>query len=314
MAAAEPAKSISIVYRSSTQIAGVAAVLTFQRQTGEVKVAIPSLTDSDETISISVADVESVKANDYLESSNYHWVLSIRLRPTGPKEAGSCRSLQGKLYSLQFHSKEDRDTWCSGLQSAVAAVSRTRDGAEVTKQPRTIFKVALKEPKLDMLASMKVHMERNEEVKVADIDVPEAKSSADDIRRRTKDFIAAHEVDSAEGTSLYRFLRTVVQRAMMEKETAAIVDKIQNRSLDRVLKEAPEGTLSVEGARTQAEAQLQQLSEEIEQRLGERGTGVAILSMMLRQNIEKMRRINSLTAQVYEKEKAPGHSVAVPRQ
>uniref|UniRef100_A0A7S4Q636 PH domain-containing protein n=1 Tax=Alexandrium monilatum TaxID=311494 RepID=A0A7S4Q636_9DINO len=310
MAAAEPkdvaAKSISIVYRSSTQIAGVAAVLTFQRQTGEVKVAIPSLTDSDETISISVADVESVKANDYLESSNYHWVLSIRLRPTGPKE--------GKLYSLQFHSKEDRDTWCSGLQSAVAAVSRTRDGAEVTKQPRTIFKVALKEPKLDMLASMKVHMERNEEVKVADIDVPEAKSSADDIRRRTKDFIAAHEVDSAEGTSLYRFLRTVVQRAMMEKETAAIVDKIQNRSLDRVLKEAPEGTLSVEGARTQAEAQLQQLSEEIEQRLGERGTGVAILSMMLRQNIEKMRRINSLTAQVYEKEKAPGHSVAVPRQ
>mmetsp|Transcript_62329 Transcript_62329/g.182070 ORF Transcript_62329/g.182070 Transcript_62329/m.182070 type:complete len:294 (-) Transcript_62329:84-965(-) len=280
-------KLVTITFRSSTQLAGVEATARFDPAQDAVQIIA-----DDATTSIMIADIEAIKAKDYMEDESYCWVLVIQLA-------------EGRQASLQFRLKEQRDTWTSELKSlANAAAGKSPDeSADKKEQFRNITEVELKEPGDGVLASAAVKLEKGGEVTVAQLSVPDSKFRPDDVKHLTQEFIDANQVNPAESTSLYRFLRTVVQRVRVEKETASMIDEIQSNSLESLLKKPPDddehANMTVAQLRSYAEARLKGLKDGVQRRLGD-GTGANILSSMLMQNIDKTLSINELCAKFHQ--------------
>merc|ERR1712157_943 len=67
------------------------------------------------------------------------------------------------------------------------------------------------------------------------LDVKEHQTSSEDCKRVVQEFVHKYGVLKAETTSLYRYVRSVVQRALMERETEAIVNEISAQHLDHAL-------------------------------------------------------------------------------
>lgn len=272
-------KSASIDYRSSTQIQGVQATAKFDAAANKL---LLNLVNEESQVVIDLLSIENLKAKDYLEDDNYCWVIAIQEK-------------EGTQHSLQYRLKEDRDAWTGGLRSAIAAATANIKDAEEDQGPqyKRITEVELKEPEADVLATVAVSLDGGSQALM--IHLSEGRTSAQEIKHQTQDFIAANEVDPRESTSLYRFLRTVAQRAVLEKETIGIVGEIQRHCVAHMLEEA-EGKQDVSDMKLKAEKALTKLQDDIHRRLGEQGTGTSILTMMLRNNIEKMIHINELTA------------------
>merc|ERR1712187_597001 len=97
----------------------------------------------------------------------------------------------------------------------------------------------------------------------------------------------AHRILPSEGTSLYRLVRSVVQRVQVEKETREIVEEISQQHLDALVKQQGPGT-AVNRKRLveEADARLTKLANDIPHRIGEQGTGAQIVSKILLRNVE----------------------------
>lgn len=288
-------QQVFIIYRSSQLISPANASLKFDEQKNALLVVFLN-NESEKPVTIEMKDIENVKARDYTVENNYHWVLSIQQREE-PRQA-----------SLQFRMKEERDTWHNGLRSLLTQQHegvpvRREEGpaAEPAPQQKRITEVTLHEPGPAVLATVQISLKDKKASQVM-LHVPEARASVDDIKRITQDFVRENQVDPVESTSLYRFLRTVVQRALVEQETIAIVEEIKHKNLDVLVREADqkgsrEG--NVDDLKERAKEELLALKDQIQLRLGDQGTGATIVSLILRQNIEKMLHINELTAKAY---------------
>jgi len=170
---------------------------------------------------------------------------------------------------------------------------------------RAITDVALKEPRPGFLARVELTLGLRE---LLALEVPEGCESAERLSRLVQGFVDKNSIMPEESTSLYRFVRNAVQRIVLERETEALVEEIGCQHLDVLMRDrlAASGKGDIQEIRKEAmreaEYNLRVLAEEVPRRIGQCGTGAAIVSMILQRNIEKMKLINDMTAKAYEAE------------
>jgi len=251
---------------------------------------------------IKVQDIDHVKQTDYPEDNSFRWVLGI-----------NHKDKEGKVTMLQFNKREDRDIWVSGLRSFVDALRATPHGSanssmqaspEVpTATLQAVTDIALMEPPTGSVARVCLTLASKEKVY---LDIPEGRDNPQQLKSLVQDFVEQNSIMTSESTSLYRLLRTVMQRIVVSRETQNIINEISSQRLDLLLpKGQPTDGNPVErakGEQVRAEKRLKELAEEIPRRIGDQGTAAPIVSMILKRNIEKMQVINDMIVKARAKE------------
>jgi len=245
---------------------------------------------------ILVKDIEHVKQTDYPEDNSFRWVLGI-----------NHKDKEGKVTMLQFNKREDRDIWVSGLRSLVDGMRSSAPGqapvvpasAELpTVVLQAVADIALEPPLNGSMARVCLTLGNKEKVY---LDIPEGKNVPQQLKSLVQDFVEQHSIMSSESTSLYRLLRTVIQRITVSRETQKIITEISSQRLDLLL---PKGQSTEDPVKIQekAEERLNLLKVEIPRRIGDQGTAAPIVSMILQRNIDKMLIINEMIVKAREKE------------
>lgn len=250
---------------------------------------------------IFVKDIEHVKQTDYPEDNSFRWVLGI-----------NHKDKEGKVTMLQFNKREDRDIWVSGLRSLVDATRSSAPGqapvvhssADIqTVVLQAVADIALEQPPVGSIARVCLTLGNKEKVH---LDIPEGKNVPQQLKSLVQDFVEHNQIMSSESTSLYRLLRTVMQRITVSRETQRIIAEISSQRLDLLLpKGQPTNGNPVEiahGIQEEAEKRLNALKLEIPRRIGDQGTAAPIVSMILQRNVEKMLAINEMIVKAREKE------------
>jgi len=305
-------KKMPVGHRATDRIVKEDAYV-WQEDERELKIEFKNNEGNPDTIS--VRDIEHVKQTDYPEDNSFRWVLGI-----------NHKDKEGKVTMLQFNKREDRDIWVSGLRSLVDALKSNVPGAahssmhpnpEVpTVTQQAVTEVALGEPPSGHVARIYLTLASKER---CHLDIPE-RASPPQIKTLVQDFVEQHSIMPSESTSLYRLLRTVMQRIQVSRETHQIVEEIGSHRLDLLLPkgETNDGS-SIERAKNEqvrAEKRLDELAAEIQTRIGDQGTAAPIVSMILKRNIDKMKAINDMIVKARAKEmenraRFPGDGVGV---
>eukprot|EP00747_Dinoflagellata_sp_TGD_P168431 gnl/TRDRNA2_/TRDRNA2_194785_c0_seq1.p1 gnl/TRDRNA2_/TRDRNA2_194785_c0~~gnl/TRDRNA2_/TRDRNA2_194785_c0_seq1.p1 ORF type:complete len:293 (-),score=63.06 gnl/TRDRNA2_/TRDRNA2_194785_c0_seq1:120-998(-) len=235
-----------------------------------------------------VDDIEQIKVKDFIvpNTNTQSYLLSVNLR-TEPV----------KHISIQFDRKDLRDSWDHGLRSIQPTQGAKTVALAQVKVPGSrylpIKGVQLLKPEAGQLVAVKLKLgDEKEETLV----IPEDKATSDNCKQIVNDFIEDNVILPTENTSLYRYVRSVVQRASMEKEVSAIVEEINNLRFERYAKTKPgEPT---ENLLTQSKAQLSTLASDLPSRIGQHGSGATVVTQILKRNIEKMKLINEMAAKL----------------
>lgn len=247
---------------------------------------------------ILVKDIEYVKQTDYPEDNSFRWVLGI-----------NHKDKEGKVTMLQFNKREDRDIWVSGLRSLVDGMRSSAPGQAPVVQTsaelptvvlQAVADIALEPPLNGSMARVCLTLGKIGGEKVY-LDIPEGKNVPQQLKSLVQDFVEQHSIMSSESTSLYRLLRTVMQRITVSRETQKIITEISSQRLDLLM---PKGQSTEDPVKIQekAEERLNFLKAEIPRRIGDQGTAAPIVSMILQRNIDKMLIINEMIVKAREKE------------
>jgi len=321
-------RKTQVGYRSSEQISREDAFVSYVENQRRIQVEFRAQL---EPVFIDIRHIDNIRQKDYPEADTFRWVLAINLNPADSRNI-----------MLQFTAREVRDTWVAGLRALVdasrsgnlggsgssssgvggLAPQMSRGGASSSSnhlkggggiQPplpppvtqRAITDVALREPRPGFLARVELTLGLRE---LLALEVPEGCESAERLSRLVQGFVDKNSIMPEESTSLYRFVRNAVQRIVLERETEALVEEIGCQHLDVLMRDrlAASGKGDIQEIRKEAmreaEYNLRVLAEEVPRRIGQCGTGAAIVSMILQRNIEKMKLINDMTAKAYEAE------------
>jgi hypothetical protein len=247
---------------------------------------------------ILVKDIEYVKQTDYPEDNSFRWVLGI-----------NHKDKEGKVTMLQFNKREDRDIWVSGLRSLVDGMRSSAPGQAPVVQTsaelptvvlQAVADIALEPPLNGSMARVCLTLGKIGGEKVY-LDIPEGKNVPQQLKSLVQDFVEQHSIMSSESTSLYRLLRTMMQRITVSRETQKIITEISSQRLDLLM---PKGQSTEDPVKIQekAEERLNFLKAEIPRRIGDQGTAAPIVSMILQRNIDKMLIINEMIVKAREKE------------
>lgn len=324
-------------YRSSREITGGNANIWYVDKDGEKHVEV-LVRDGKKHI-VRLADIGYIKMKDFADkNSNQLWVLAVGVRSTaGDAEAAAkaiaagdadaaAVAIQHKMvdgeeeplvqHIFQFTDRDKRDLWDHGLRTAVAAAlaaiateagkgkagAADLQGGAGPSKFHPVKQLTLQQPRAGVLVMMKIELENSEEAPM--LEVTEAECSPDDVKRLTNQFIDDHHILPTENTSLYRYIRSVVQRAQMERETAAIVEEINSQRFELMVQDpkySSVGKLSAEDSEkivAEANAALAKIAEGIPKRIGQHGSGATIVNTILKRNVEKMKLINEMAAKV----------------
>eukprot|EP00928_Gymnodinium_smaydae_P026046 TRINITY_DN20558_c0_g2_i1.p1 TRINITY_DN20558_c0_g2~~TRINITY_DN20558_c0_g2_i1.p1 ORF type:complete len:365 (+),score=65.43 TRINITY_DN20558_c0_g2_i1:81-1175(+) len=159
-----------------------------------------------------------------------------------------------------------------------------------------ITNVTLLRPSNGMILSMKLELSGSrEEV----LEIPRKASSSEDCKLIVKSFIERNLVSAREAASLYRYIRSVVQRINMELETDDILNLMHELHFDTVAQLASEDSTGKDVERV-AEQEFQSIEANLNERIGSNGSGGVFLMQILKRSIEKMRRTNEIAAKCYD--------------
>lgn len=271
---------------------------------------------SDEIQSLVVTDIAALESKNLLNQDDEDvWALTIRMR----------KGCSPNCALLAFDSRDNRDGHCAVLKylcdraapasaheaaalpppSAASAASPpsgpSRQEVHATPGLATIARIDLAAPSRTgpriatgapkVLIHCSVVLNHKQEP--VTIEVPEGRTGSEDCRRIVRAFIAEHQVLPSESKSLYRFLRSVTQRALMQRETTAVIAEIDAQRLG-----AEVGAAGTSRSAFAAELGLKRLAAEIPERLGQNGVCAGLVAQILSRNIEKTRLINKLAANV----------------
>lgn len=235
---------------------------------------------------IKIADVEGVKVKDFNDGGHEIHIVSVNHR-------------DGKHTSFQFEKRDDRDHWFQGLQqlqSGVVANARTQVKVPAG-QYMSIKAIALQKPGPGQLVFIKIDLAEGKQKQV-DLVVPTDKTSRDACKHITDEFVEANLVLPTEKTSLYRYIRSVVQRAQMEKEVEVIVEEINSQSFEKLKSERSGESPSDDQLLEQTKGKLTEIANSIPQRIGQHGSGATIVTQILKRNVDKMKLINDMVARL----------------
>jgi len=282
-------KPISICHRSSDRITRITATIFLDDKTNSIDIQFEKAASGESDYKIAVPDVQLVKTKEFMESEHKKlFMLSIHHGSGGLRHT-----------SFQFDTLENRNAWDHGLRSLMSGAVQSAKGTEV-KVPGAkyvpIKAIALQNPRPGQLVSIGVDLGG----KQVDLVVSEKLASSDDCKRLATEFVEQNVILPTETTSLYRYIRSVVQRAQMESEVVKLVHEINAQNFDEVSK-SRSGQLTAEDSQqilNSTRERLATLASEIPDRVGQHGSGATIVSQVLKRNIDKMKLINEMAAKL----------------
>lgn len=287
-------------HRSSTRYEKLEATIVLDDRQGNcIQVQFPK----SETASyqILIDTIQSVKVKDFQDASgperSFIYTLSVNYAPAGKDISHS---------SFQFSKQDVRNAWDHGLRSLLSGAVQSAKGSEV-KVPSAKYKeikqITLQKPKGGEL--VRIHVDLGDAQ--ADLVITREKASSDNCKTEATSFIDKNNILPTETTSLYRYMRSVVQRAQMEEEVSKIVKQINDQSLEEVQKRNPGRPLNE--MLNETKVQLENIARDVPQNVGQHGSGAAIVTQVLKRNVEKMKLINEMFCRLQESEggAANGH-------
>lgn len=302
-------------------------------------------------VNIPLADVLAIKSRDYVERSQ-RWVFILLIVHKSHKQDSftfprasardswatglqlllACgvvgnneevemglahRNLAQEAPTLQKRSPRGPETESSA--PAEAAPAPLTDGApavataksvtrEKSRLKHPITRVLLQRPPPGFLASLTVQVGENP----ADtLNVPDS-AAREGCKRCVAEFLREHPVVPGDATSLYRFVKSVTQRAIMESETRQILSEMQElsftslmanqRKSDAVMPDStpfPSPTARPAEVLKSGNDGLKRLKGELRDRVCSRGPASEILVHLLARCIEKAKLVNQLSEQAH---------------
>lgn len=279
-----------VKYRSTTCVQQVEAKISYDIAKKSVLVEI---INEESDFEINLDDIKTVLPKDYTQGTQYLWVLFVVT--VDAKEA------------FQFNRKEDRDAWEDGLRSLVGSAE-----IDVLKQDASgpflapITKIGLRRPPgPEVLLSVEMTLggdpEQNKKELTRCLDVPRNSTKVQDTQKLVKDFVKENEIQPSEKLSLFRYVSTMVERAVTEQETKKLVEEINALHYDNLVK-GMKSPAAVEDAVADAKGKLDDIARSIPQRIGKRGTNATIVGMILQRSTDKMKLVNEMGAKAIMKE------------
>jgi hypothetical protein len=221
-----------VKYRSTTCVQLVEAKISYDDEKRSVLVEIPGgqegVLDEGEPFDVDIADIRSIHAKDYTQDTAYLWLLFVQTDDA--KEA------------FQFSRREDRDTWEDSLRSLIGNMD-----VDVLKQDTSgpflapITRISLRKPPgTEVLVSVELTLggnpDRNQQELTRYLEVPVNKTSEQEMQKLVRDFVKDNEVQPSEKLSLFRYVQTLVGRALVEQETKKLVEDINALHYDNLVK------------------------------------------------------------------------------
>lgn len=262
--------------------------------------------------SIKLEEIQDVKMKDISLPSGTLNCLDIKVV-----------SAVGDHVCFEFEKVGTRDTWYAGLRTLLSDRAFFQ-GNNIRKS------LAKKVDPLKDVGSSKYQCVKNIELlkasnanavslrvdldneKGVNLDVPAGSISAEAIKDIANSFMDKHKVLPTENTSLYRLLRSLVQRSVLEKETSDIVaeinalhyDQLPHTLKDELGKHHQPAGVEARRLASRAESRLNALHESIPNRIGQHGPGASIISQILQRNVAKMKLINDRASKIAAAEAA----------
>lgn len=174
-------------------------------------------------------------------------------------------------------------------------------GADKTKaaRVRTITQVNLQRPSPGVLAAMALELDNSSHL--ATLEVMENKASVEECKKIVGDFVVKYGIVPAESLSLYRYLRSVIQRATIEREVETVIQKISLLQYEQMLSNsaASQPNATPEDIWKESKDGLDRIQETLSVRIGTHGAGAIIVSKILRRSVEKMKLINDMSHKIH---------------
>jgi len=237
-------------------------------------------------ITLRLGDITDVKVKNFVEKMVNVFVVSI-----------SCGNVQ---HFLEFETADKRDDWGNGLRSLHHAhqwANKRTEAKTDSRKLHLIKTIQLELPRPGCIISMNIETAggRKAELDVAD---REDKYDSAQCKELTHDFILQNFIVPAEGASLYRFIRSVLSRLLMERETNAILGEIEAFRYNKVT-EAPGHHGAVPASQIRmllhtADEKLRDLAGVVPDRIGRHGPSSQLLVDILLRTIEKTKIYNRM--------------------
>lgn len=275
---------VKIWHRSSARIAKASANICLDDKCTKIEIKFETNMPQEE---IKIVDVDFLKNKDFNDSMSGQPICIL-----------SVNTKDGAHNSFQFENRKVRDEWDHGLRSLHSgAAQQVQTEMKVPQNPfLPIFGLSLQKPSSGQLVSIKLQLGKDEVKRECSLVINEGQTSSDACKELAVEFVERESILPTEQKSLYRYIRSVVQRAQMEKEVALIVDEVNNQSYDVLAAQNrgqdPEQIVGL------AKARLNTILSQIPTRVGQHGSGASIATQVLKRNVEKMKIINDLAAQL----------------
>lgn len=245
-----------------------------------------------EKILLPLSHVADVKVKNFVEKLVNVYVVSITCDLADG--SGGSNPVQ---YFLEFDSAEKRDDWGNGLRSLYHAhqwVNKRTEAKSDLRKLHLIKAINLQLPRPGCILSMEIETAAGRKAPL-DVEDKKDKYSSEKCKELTQDFVMQNFIVPAEGASLYRFIRSVISRMLMERETNTIISEIDTQRFNKIL----ENHRSAEHAEVRkvlrvAEAQLRELAGAVPDRIGRHGPASQLLVDILLRSIEKTKIYNRM--------------------
>lgn len=277
----------------------VLEVEIMQQQDHPAANAEQGFADSADKFAIKLEMITEVKVKNFVEKMTNVYIVAVTCEEE--QEQGTLKV----QHFLEFESLEKRDDWGNGLRSLHHSFQwlnkRTETKAD-SKRLHMIKAINLQLPKAGCLVSMEIETAAG---KKAELHVADDKKdySSDACKELTSDFILQNFIIPGEGASLYRFIRSVISRLLMERETTVILGEIDASRFNKVLEARNLATSSkansanaseVKNALHVVEGTLRDLAGAVPDRIGKHGPSSQLLVDILLRSIEKTKIYNKM--------------------
>mmetsp|Transcript_94832 Transcript_94832/g.178431 ORF Transcript_94832/g.178431 Transcript_94832/m.178431 type:complete len:317 (+) Transcript_94832:143-1093(+) len=242
-------------------------------------------------LEIIVSEIANIKVKDLFDNqAGKLWILSVILSSQ-------------VHHSFQFEKETTRNMWDHGLRSIVfrhassGHLINQTPGEEVIDGEHSFAKIhsaQMKAPSEGTLVCMVIVFQGN--IPEAYLEIPRDRADADHCKRLTEEFVKKYKVAFTHSTSLYRLVRAVTSRALLEQETQQVITEIDNCNSERIYEDlANRDKTSSERAELVVKAQerLDNLINSLPQRMGQTGPAAILVGDMLKRNAMKMKLFNA---------------------
>lgn len=260
-------------------------------------------------VGIPIDEITLAKARDYGDEDKYSYgIMVVRKTPTTDKEP-TC----SEQVLFLFGTLEERDTWQDGLHSMLSDIQHYS-----TAEPRKDMKLRLIRdieellPERDDLVRFAVTVgdESDGGTKTPSrliFRVPKAAYEKEQAERRrlsgdtkdktqkyhselckelVEDFVLHNFVIPAESVSLYRYVRSILNRLSMEAETIAITNEMDKLRLNESATQRMHPS-EMKRKVKEREEKLTKLRKSLSERIGSHGPGASLIIKVLERSIDK---------------------------